>query len=351
MLFNEKKIYQLPGAVERMRAEEAYFAAPKMLSYSGIKKLADDPVDFYRHYVLNIREDRHDKSTLEGSLTHMLLFNPDDFDKEFAITPATIPSDNPKKILHTLFDYHRQQVKAEPTWSKYDLLDYSPEILEIMINMNVYQNLKLDSARIEKVNDDKGANYWDYLVLAEGKKIIDTETKEKADYNVEKIKSNAEAMRLMGMIQINFGDRLDVLNEKEYIKINSDLPFGYRGFLDNLVVDHANKEIRINDLKNTSKSLLDFRETIEFYRYWIQVCIYHILIENIYGAKYPEYTRVFRFIVLDKNGTVGSYRIKDETVAEYMVRFENLVNQLKVHFEKRDFSAPAEILLHEEIAI
>lgn len=352
MIFEETKQYQLPNLLERERAEADYFSSPRILSYSGLKKLVEDPVDFYRHYILNIREDRHDKSTLEGSLTHLLLFEPSKFEDEYAITPKTMPSDNPKKVIFEIFKHHKAQLEADPSWSKRTLKDYENEVHEVLAHINLYQNLKDPNARFMKVADEKGTAFWEHLLFSEGKTVIDDETHEKAKANVDKIKSDVTVMELMGMLSFDPFARKDIRNEQELIAFPDDCPFGLRGYLDNLVVDHDKKEIRINDLKNTSKSFLTFRESIELYKYWIQVVIYHILVENVYGKMYPEYKRVFRFIVLDRSGTVGPYRVTDETLAIWQKRFEvEVLTPAKVHFEKRDFLRPSVLLTDKEIAL
>lgn len=352
MLFNKNKPYELPNQLERMKAEEEYFSKYRILSYSGLKKLLEDPIDFYRHYVLNIREDRQDKSTLEGSLTHLLLFQPEKFDEEYAVTPSTMPSDNPKKVILSLFAYHKQQLEADPTWEKLTLDDYEPEILNMLEEINLYQSLKKPNDRFKKVADERGTDYWEHLLFADGKTIIDDETYEKATLNVDRIKSDPEILRIMGMISYDFGEKKDVINEEEMVMFPEGLPFGIRGFLDNLVIDHNAKEIRINDLKNTSKSFSDFKESIELWKYWIQVVIYHMLVENLYAAKYPEYKRVFRFIVLDRSGVCGPIRVTDETLEIWKKRFEvEVLHPAVTHFEKKDFTKPSGLLIHNEIAL
>jgi orotate phosphoribosyltransferase len=66
-------------------------------------------------------------------------------------------------------------------------------------------------------------------------------------------------------------------------------------FLDNVVVDHNSKTIFINDLKTTGKSIQDFPESVEYYKYWMQAVIYVMLAsEKFLKDKQDRHTGMFK---------------------------------------------------------
>ena len=65
-------------------------------SYSGINKLLFSPRMFYKHYVLNQKEDSVEPHLVKGRIIHCLLLNEQDFDKEFVMIPGKLPLGNNK---------------------------------------------------------------------------------------------------------------------------------------------------------------------------------------------------------------------------------------------------------------
>lgn len=340
----------MPHLVERMQAEEKFFSENYVMSYSGLTKLLDAPIAFYKHYILNEREDRNDKYMIEGSLVHLLLLNPEDFDKEFVITPANVPSENPKKILHALFDYYKSLDHEEDL--REGLAEFEAEIMSLLKEANLYQALKLDSARLEKICDEKGVHYWEYLIAAEGRTVIDDITYAIAKEYVNRITSNMQIMDLMGMIEDSFNPT-EHFNETEIVTFPEDLPFGLRGFIDNMVIDSKNKIIRVNDLKKTSKDILAFKDSIEHWKYWIQGAMYYRMVRDNYLTKeeYKDFTIEFRFIVLDGSMQVGIYRISAPTMEKWLADTEIELQKAKYHFETRNFDLPHAFLIDGQVTL
>jgi hypothetical protein len=350
MFAQKRPKHELPHMVERMQAEEKFFSENYMMSYSGLSKLLNSPVSFYKHYILNEREDSIDKYTIEGNLVHLLLLKPDDFDKKFIVTPSNVPSDNPKKILHTLFDYYK--TLDHDVDVRESLPDFQNEILELLKEANLYQSLKLDSARFEKINDDKGETYWEYLKGSEGRIVIDDVTLQIAKEYVNRITSNIQVMELMGMIEDSFNPT-DHANEIELAVFLPDLPFGLRGIIDNLVFDHVNKIIRINDLKKISKDILSFKDSVTLWKYWIQVGMYYQLVSETYLRKpeFKDYKIEFRFIVLDGYMQIGVYEVSDETMIQWTEDTDKELKKAAYHFEIRNFDLPYEFLVNGKITL
>jgi hypothetical protein len=335
---------------ERMQKEEAFFSKPFLLSYSGLNKLLFSPALFYSHYVLGQRDDTEDKNMVEGKLIHCLLLKPESFDDEFVLSSVNVPSDNPKKLLQTLFAHYKELKSSGDT--REDLHEFSPAIIDILVDMNLYQSLKTDAQRLDKIITEDHVAYWDYMKKAEGRTVIDHDTHAFATAVVDKIKSKPVVMDVMGF----FGDSMNGVtkqNEIELAKFDDEFLFGLRGFVDNLVFDNMNKEIRVNDLKKTSKDIGSFTDSIEYFRYWMQAAIYHMLVEHVYLSQpaYADYKISFRFVVVDPYMQIAPIRVSDETMQEWLVKTKEKIAQANYHFENKSFELPYEFLINKEIVL
>lgn len=346
---SSKFIAEAPFA-ERMQKEQEFFSKQYVMSYSGLNKLLFSPALFYKHYVLGQKDDTEDRNMIEGKLIHCLLLNPDSFDEQFVLSAQDIPSDNPRQLLHTLHAHHKELKNNGDT--REDLHEYGDAILDILAEMNLYQSLKTDAQRLEKIINEKHVSYWDYLKNSEGRTVIDHDTMEFAKQVVEKIKSNPVVMEKMGF----FGDSFNGVtkqNEIELVKFTDDLMFGIRGFIDNLVFDDNAKEIRVNDLKKTSKDIGSFTDSIEYFRYWLQAAIYYMLVEHVYLSqpKYADYQITFRFIVVDPYMQIAPIKVSDETMQQWVENAIEKFQQANFHFEKKSFELPYEFLVNSEVVL
>ena len=153
-----------------------------------------------------------------------------------------------------------------------------------------------------------------------------------------------------------FGDSMNGVtkqNEIELAKFDEEFLFGLRGFVDNLVFDNMNKEIRVNDLKKTSKDIGSFTDSIEYFRYWMQAAIYYMLVEHVYLSQpaYADYKISFRFVVVDPYMQIAPIRVSDETMQEWLVKTKEKIAQANYHFENKSFELPYEFLINKEIVL
>lgn len=341
------KIHEEPKFADRIALEETFFAKDFLMSYSGLNKLLYSPDSFYRHYVLRQRDDTQTQNMIEGSLLHCLLLEPEKFDDQFILNHETTPSDAQKALIHNLFGYYKADI-ADGDTPRTELAEYEEEILEYLININLYQSLKADLGRLAKIINEKNEAYWEYLKLAEGRVVISHDTYNHIVEAVEKVKSNPTVMDIMGF----FADSMNGIttqNELDLVQLKTKFHFGLRGIIDNLVFDPGKKEIRLNDLKSSGKSIGQFEDAIEYYKYWIQAAIYYTLVKEIYLSK-PEHsgwTMTYRFIVVDKFCQTASIRIKEETMTQWIVDTEEILQQADYHFEVQDFKLPYNFLINK----
>lgn len=327
-------------------AEKFYF------SYSGINKLLYSPRVFYNHYILKQREDSTDAHMIAGRLAHCLLLEPDNYDKQFIMVPGKIPTDSNKIIIDHIFNNNYLPMKNDSL----TLEDFSDDILNQLLTNNLYQNLTDDKKdltltgdkkRLEKMLTENNKEYFNFLKLKETKTVIDAAIKKQADDTVEVLRAHPQVKSLLGLDR-NSSDKLQIFNE---IMLSSDWDvcnFGFKGILDNLVVDEESKTLFINDLKLTNRPIQDFISSVEKFRYDIQCTIYRGLAYDRFIAPREdakEWNMVFTFIVADKFNQVYPYQVSDETANMWQNEFYGVVNKLNYHYEKRDYTLPYELAL------
>ena len=82
---------------------EQFYKSDFYFSYSSINKLLYSPAAFYKHYILNQREDSVDAHLVAGKVVHCLLLEPKNFDKEFIVIPSNLPKDNNRLLVDEVF--------------------------------------------------------------------------------------------------------------------------------------------------------------------------------------------------------------------------------------------------------
>ena len=331
--------------VERLKLEDEFFSQPFMMSYSGLNKLLFSPVLFYQHYILKQKDDVVDKPMVEGKLLHCLLLNPEEFENEFVLMSSDMPSDGPKKVLDRIYEIMKQEGK---TFLDHSYMDH---ILDVLKEQNLYQSLKTDAQRIDKMTASKNILYLDYKFEAERKTVVDQDMYDFAKLTVDTIKSRSDLMRIMGFEKDSLTINVKQHNELDLVCLEfEDYYFGIRGIIDNLVVDHDNKVIRVNDLKKTSKSIGQFEESIEYYNYWMQAALYRLLVNHVkettFGVDYPV---EFRFIVVDPYMQIAPIRISEETMDAWTLKLNDELDKANYHFKEREFSLPYKFLKGENV--
>jgi hypothetical protein len=327
----------LSEELERFYSEKFYF------SYSSINKLLFSPRLFYSHYILNQKEDSTDAHLIAGRALHCLLLEPEKFDELFVTLPGKIPTDSNKIIIDHVFNNHYLPMNNDAL----TLDDFPNELLGQMVVNNLYQSLKTDVQRLEKLLTSNNKEYFDFLKIKQTKTVIDPAVKQQAEQALEAIKANDRVTALL-QLETERPEGVSVYNE---LFLTTDLekyPFGFKGFIDNVVVDENTKRLFINDLKTTNKSIQDFPESVAYYRYDIQATMYVGLAYEKFLKDRPdanEWTIVFTFIVIDKYNQVYPFQVSKETLANWEEEFSFVVIQLDYHYLNRDYTLPYQLAI------
>jgi len=309
------------------QAEENFYSKKFHFSYSGLNKLLFAPGAFYKHYILNQREDRMEQHMLEGKLLHSLLLEEDKFDEQYVLSPVKLPGDSAKKVLDKVF------TKALiDGYLELSLEEVKTDILQVLQEINLHQSLKTDEQRIEKMMTEENKSYYDFLRTKGDKSVIDIDILTRAKENAAIVRQNDKIRELLGIGNPATSNELKLEADCEY-------QFGLRGIIDNLNIDHSNKVIYINDLKTSGKTLDDFPETIEYYKYWLQAAIYARLVR----ANYPDlkdYKIKFHFIVIDKLSQAYAFEVSTVTYNSWIDRLDEILKIADYHYSNRKFELP-----------
>jgi hypothetical protein len=327
--------------------EEEFYSKDFSFSYSSLNRLLFSPSLFYKDYILKDKEIKTEKYLIEGSLVHCLLFEPENFSKKFNLVPGKTPSDGIIKVIRKFKEL------TEVNNISTDFLSEAPEwtnlILEALKEENLFQSLKLDSARLEKVQTEDAKEYWNFLSNS-ALDIIDQDTYNKCLDYVEVIKTNKDVMDLFAASSTDFDlDPIQTYAEKPLSCDLIDKPFGLKGIIDFYKVDADEKLVTICDLKTTSKSISDFRETIDFYKYWLQAAIYCKLVYENLDESEKDYSIIYKFAVIDSYKQIYVFDVSSETLSIWTEGLRDVLTVAEYHYNERKYTLPYEFLAKKVI--
>jgi hypothetical protein len=329
-------------SIERLEGD--FYSKKFYFSYSSLNKLLWNPAVFYQLYVLGIKEEKTDSHLVQGKIIHALLLEPEKFDENFIVSPDNLPTGNTRTVVDRVFGHHIELAKHGDMRTK--LIDFPDAVIDILKDMNLHQSLKTDQQRLDKILTTEAINYWNFLRAKGNKTLIDQETFQFCVNAVDIVKENPKVCNLLGLNLTEF-DNKEVYNELQINVILKEYDFGLKGIIDNLVIDHDQKILYINDVKTTSKELKDFPETVEFYSYWMQSVIYSTLTAMRF-ANYMSlgYEIKFHFIVIDKSFQTYAFPVKESTLAEWLERFKSNLHKAAWHYENKSFDLPYDFAIN-----
>lgn len=344
----EEEIDQFNDDIEINLLEETvinlqteFYSKPFSFSYSSINTLLYNPVIFFNTYVLKAHEERIQEHLATGKLIHLLMLEPEKFEEKFIeYSFEKLPSKNILNILYTLY----KELKLFPDSIVESLDKYDDRILELLKEKNLFQHYKEDSTKLKSFREEFIKKYWDYLRTKGNKTIITKENNEFCKKAVEVLLSDPNVCNRIGCNITEFNN-VEVFNELEFDIKNSSLPFGFKGIIDNLVINHDEKTITITDIKTTSKTLAEFKNTVDYYKYWIQAVIYLNAVGNHLYKHLVEqnYSINFGFLVIDKYFNNYCFEVSEKTSEEWFRRFNSeVLPSILFHYNEKSYHLPYE---------
>jgi len=320
--------------------EKDFYSKKFFYSYSSLNKLMWSPQVFYQMYVLGIKEERLDNHLVQGKLIHLLLLEPEKFNKEFMMTPGKLPTDSLRQVVDRVFSHYKEL--SQNGDDRTELAQFDKAILDVMYDMNYHQSLKTDQQRLDKIITAEAISYWDFLKTKGNKTLIDPDTYKYCKDAVDIIKTNDQICNLIGCNVTEFDNR-EVINELAVTAEFTNKKYGLKGIIDNIVLDHDKKIIHINDIKTTSKDLKDFPESVEFYSYWLQAIIYIIIVNQVYQNLIGNgYTIKFHFVVIDRTFQSYAFPVSEDSLNDWLEKFQSAVDKAEWHFDNKNYNLPYE---------
>lgn len=314
--------------------EKDFYGKKFYFSYSSLSKLLWNPAVFYQMYVLGLKEERMESHLVQGKVVHALLLEEEKFNEDFIISPTNLPTGNPRTLVDRVW---RQRPLGD---ERENLEDYQQTILDVMKEMNYHQSLKTDQQRLDKVFTNDVLNYWEFLKTKGDKTLVDQETVDFCKSAVELVKSNQELCTLIGCNVTEF-DNKEVHNE---VLLQVDInkrSFGLKGIIDNMVIDHDQKTIYVNDIKTTSKDLKDFPESVDFYNYWLQAVIYLTMVGVRYAHLIDQgYQLKFHFVVIDRTFQTYAFPVTEGTMSVWLEKLHEVLETADWHYTNKSFELP-----------
>ena len=327
--------------------ENNFYSKKFKFSYSSLNKLLFSPSLFYRDYILEEREIKTDKHLIEGKLIHLLLLQPEEFDKEFILSPSKVPSDAVRRVLNEVKNnlpgiLNSGDPEVEQNYEEPRLNDLDSQIITALQNQNLYQSFKDDSKRLAKIQTPENEEYFKFL-LESNKEIIDQDTLERCKKSVEILKDNKAVSALFTHQVTDFEmDDVEIFNEAKLSCKLKGYDFGLKGIVDRYVIDNSKKEITIIDLKTTGKTIADFKDTIEYYNYWLQAAMYvKLVIENL-TEELVDYKINFNFVVIDKYEQTYVFPVSQDTLNTWGSALVNILDVANFHYTEKRYDLPYE---------
>lgn len=319
--------------------ENDFYSKKFYFSYSSLNKLLWNPAVFYQMYVLGMKEEKLDTHLVQGKIIHALLLEEEKFGDMFVISPSNLPTGSLRTVIDRVFHHHTELKRNGDQREK--LEEFDGAILDVMRDMNYYQNLKTDQQRLDKVLTPDAFSYWAFLQMKGNKTLIDQESYDFCKNAVELIKTNKQLCHLIGCDRTEFDNR-EIFNEMKFEMNLPNQPFGLKGIIDNVVVDHDEKIIFVNDIKTTSKDLKDFPESIEYYSYWLQAVIYVSVVAMQYGHLISEqgYQLKFHFVAIDRTFQSYAFPVKESTLSTWLDRYKETIEIAEWHYKNQSYELP-----------
>ena len=215
-----------------------------------------------------------------GSAVDCLLTSPNEFDERFMVCEFSEPPEKVKKAVEYLYN------NTDKEWLK----EIDVDTILNALDMVEYQCNWKDYKRVETFID-KGQNWFRFLVVSSGKKVITKEVYDKA-LNVVYAFKSSKATKFYFEPNVEFADVQRFYQLKFKTKLKDDID--YKGMMDLILVNYYKKEITICDVKTTSGKEWDFVNSFIKYNYYQQCSLYFRILSNV--IKNDELFKDFKIV-------------------------------------------------------
>lgn len=293
-------------------------------------------------------------SSLEfGNLLHLAVLEP------HLLKYVVDESNTPDKVRDILKDMHKTILESnnlaavvmgeeEPVGP---LESYLYAIIEACDRNKYGAKTWKEETKVNKIIST-GSAYWDLLRNTE-QFIITQNQKDLMDSCMQSIKKSKKA------VQLFFAeDTKDIVyhNELEVHWTDDKYSFPLKAKIDRIAINKAKGTFRIIDLKTTSKTLGQFKESFDKYNYARQMAFYTTAAEqwlkqNISSDPYTALSPIICAVETKGSNRPGIFILSDTTWNEGRIQAEALLNRLDHHFTNNTWNDDMETDLNEDYYI
>ena len=261
---------------------ESEYRADPALSYSMLSHYEREGFDGIK----TLFDKKESPSLLFGSIVDSILTGGiEEFNERFVITDIKMPTDRAKEVADALYLEHQNvhtldEITDTEIIAKCKELDYCAKYTDKFIAKNMHE---------------KCDEYFRFLVLANGKQVVDREVYDMAEKAVLALRTAPQCIS-----QYFTNDPSNYYQLKFKGDLNG-VPF--RCMADVIRVDYKNKIVYPIDLKTSSHSEWNFATSFIQWRYDLQArCYWRIIRQNMDKDEYFKDFELadYKFIVVNK---------------------------------------------------
>lgn len=299
--------------------ESSYYDDTSRLSNSSLGWfITEGPLKFYQRLNKEISEDT--SSMKMGRMIHMYLLQNEEFFDNYAISDAEPPKSAQQKEFCTIY---------------MDSKSTDPILKAIEAFSSVYSIKGMSENKIaEKATEmlETLKDYIDFLDLIKEKCVMKWSEFNRLKIIRENIKLHRKANELLYDLD---EDEWEQHNE---FRINWTFPDMYEGFyvdckslLDRIVIKKDYSEVVLIDIKTTG-NIYNFKESIDKYDYYRQMCFYHKAIDyylknvrNLTDEQIKNIKRTTYMILVGSDNQIRVLTLNPKLIEE---RFETITNTI-----------------------
>lgn len=312
-----------------MNKYTSYHQITKRVSASLLKLFEDHPSIFKKAYDGELEMVESPKMK-EGTMKHKYILEPYDFYNCYEVCDYETPgSKNQKEFI----EYYERESKM------FD--DAGKDTVLIEAYRRSYKNAVKDDDLVlvqAKKLLEKLKPYLTMLEILDDGKIpisyADLECLKKTKEAISKHKK-ANALLLDE-------DNPEIIKQSEHVILWEAFKVDGKSQIDRLLIDKQNKKIIIVDFK-TTKSLSEFRDVAEHFKYKRQVAVYRTAVEYELRKEYgheiaDEYEFEHYIVAIDSDYNVEVFSIISGDIESALDEVEDLLKKIKYHLDMDDFS-------------
>jgi len=305
--------------------EKSYYSMKGYVSNSALSHFLHSPRKF-RKFILGELEEESQSYLELGKLIHLRLLEIHVYNSEIVPFDYIIPRSGQQKQFIT--DYiNLKDVDATPELTAY---------------RKAYPLKKeSDEKATEKAKEllETLVTYRQYLKASETRTVI----QESIHEDVKTVESNVRRHKRANELLYDVSEFFDTGEEDEsYNEIalfHKDEDLKFKALIDRVVVDHANKKIKLIDVKTSSK-LHKFRESFDSYEYDRQLAFYDFMIrQNLDKFRADESYEIDHHIVAIDTITkeVKTFLIDKNIIHDASKRIEDILESVRWHFKNDEW--------------